>query len=235
MKSRLALATCGTALAVSLLSTPARATCPQAEERLVFLDDTLTAEASRARTWMIGWSVGLAALTATQLTAIFFAEPADRVDWGVGAAFSGAGILPILALPPGVIADAKYIHGLTKDVRWDRCRVLAAAERALEKGASDEADARGILMHAGNVFYNGAQFLVMGTAFGHWESGAINAAIGLAIGEGLILTTPNSLGDALVAYRKGEFHAARPAPSMGLALKPLAVRGGAGLELGIRF
>jgi hypothetical protein len=60
-------------------------------------------------------------------------------------------------------------------------------------------------VHLGNVLFNVGLGLFLGLGYHHWEAGAINAGVGIAVGEALILTRPTAAIDDLDAYRLGRF------------------------------
>ncbi|MHB8877432.1 MAG: hypothetical protein ACYC8T_27385, partial [Myxococcaceae bacterium] len=113
------------------------------------------------------------------------------------------------------------------------CPTLASAERLFLRDAEGEAFGVSWLLHGANVVFNVAVGLVLGLGWGHWESGAINAAAGIAIGEVMILTQPTGVVSDLERYRGGEL---RPPAQMAwrVGAGPLG-RGGFGLRLGASF
>lgn len=161
--------------------------------RLELIRDVEREEAVRASVWRWGWGGAYAAITVAQAVAIpFLKDPGDRVDFIVGAVSSGLGTLFTVLLPLSVISHAPKVQALPSSPEG-----LVEAERWLEEDSADEDFALSWVMHVGNVAYSAVTGLVLGLGWQRWVSAAINTAVGIAIGEVMILTTPRSLRGCL--------------------------------------
>ena len=85
----------------------------------------------------------------------------------------------------------------------DVCSLLLVAEADLVRVARDEERQGQWYVHVGNVLFNVGLGLFLGLGYHHWEAGAINAAVGTAVGEALILTRPTAAVRDLDAYLAG--------------------------------
>jgi len=212
------LSACAVGLALVVTSQPVAAE-PDCQTRVEFLQRTLTREASRAQTWSRVWSIGLAAATVGQLTAIPFVDDGDRVDFYVGSVSSVVGVVALVAAPLSVSKDGPRFARHTAAGR-DPCLLVKEGELMLKRGVDSEAAGTGVLGHVGNVAFNLGIGLILGWGFGHWESGIINAVAGVAVGETLILTQPTGLASALERYRAGDFAQRSQQRRIGWALAP---------------
>ena len=124
------------------------------------------------------------------------------------------------------------LHTIARDTS---AAAWAEAERLLVNSAENERLGRSWLMHGANVVYNVLSLLVLGLVFDRWASGALNAVVGVLIGEAMILTQPTSAEDTLRRYRSGEWDASsatpRPAWSPQVAVAPSHT----GLRLSVSF
>jgi hypothetical protein len=170
--------------------------------RLAFLRDALRSEVWNMKLWTGLWGGGYLLLTAGQV-ALANAMPADeRPDWWIGASGPMVGLLSVLALPNGVMEHGLVLEEQARDLRpgGDPCGLVARGERWLELDAGDEAFGTSWVVHVGNVVVNAAVALAIGFGYGHWLSAGINAGVGLAVGEAMILTQPTALVDAWERY-----------------------------------
>ena len=182
-----------------------------AGQRLSWIDQHLSRTAHAARVWTWGWGVGIGVATAANLVPLLFVAPANRIDWYIGAGTTVVGIVPLLIAPLDVIDDAGALHA--KIVAAPRppgvdddglCTLLGDAEARLVKDAKNQADGQRWWLHVGNVVLNTGVGLFLGLGYHHWGTGALNAILGSAIGEAIILTQPTSTIGDLRAYRTGE-------------------------------
>ncbi len=209
-----------------------------AEERLDFIRARLAREAGRARAWSEAWSVGWGLLTGAQLALLpFFDDWGTRADLLVGAGSSAIGLAGQLILPLEVIGDQKRLEDSlnTSQPGPDRCDLLRRAEEMFIQDAENEAEGRGWLMHGANALINTGALLILGLGFDRWESGAINAAAGLAIGEVMIFTQPAALEDDLQRYRKGDLQSSKAPLARRWLLTPLISQNDLGLALTLSF
>lgn len=133
------------------------------------------------RVWRWGWGLGGAGATAIQLGLVPIVDDRDtRIDLLVGAGSTLATLVPVL-FPPEI--DERPATG--------DCPVrLADAEARLRTAVESTEAARSPLIHVGNVAFNVGIALLLGLGWGHWTSGIVSGAVGIAVGETEILTTP---------------------------------------------
>lgn len=157
----------------------------------------LSDESTRARRWVVGWTITYGALTAVQAIPAFIVDDRGlRADLVVGAATSAIGLLGVAVLPPQVLASHTTLSRELGDGSLaDACVAGLRADQLRAAAVDDEVFATGPVMHAANALVNIAAGLVLGLAYDRWTSGAITAASGIAIGEVQILTAPTRLRD----------------------------------------
>lgn len=209
-----------TALLVLLslsLSAVSRADCPRPEgvkagsvatrgdaERLKFLSSRFTDESAAATRWTGGWGGAYGLFTIVQLAIAPLFPEEERPDWYWGAFSTAVGVAFSIIDPLEVLYGGPEFARRAATVTPDAtCALIADGERMLREGAAHEATGRKWYVHLANVLFNAGIGVVLGLAHNRWVSGAINAAVGLAIGEATIFTSPNGLGDALVTYESG--------------------------------
>jgi hypothetical protein len=173
--------------------------------RLAFLEERLTYAEHKARLWTFGWGGGIAAAGIGSLVAVPFVAPENRVDWYTGAVSAGVGVAAIAIVPPVVLETAPALRAdiASATLPADVCSLLATAESDLVRVARDEERQGAWYVHVGNVLFNVGLGLFLGLGFHHWEAGAINAAVGTAVGEALILTRPTAAIHDLDGYLAG--------------------------------
>ncbi|MBV1859056.1 MAG: hypothetical protein KUG77_11650 [Nannocystaceae bacterium] len=110
------------------------------------------------------------------------------------------------------------------------CNALALAEDGLRRSAKSEAFGRSLMLHLGAIVYNVAVGVTLGVALDRPVSGIRQAAVGMTVGQIMILTQPVTMLDAQQRYRDGEL-----APAAFQYLRPLSLRGGGGLTWAGRF
>lgn len=171
-------------------------------ERLKFLASRFESESAAATRWTLGWGATYAVGTITQLAIAPLFPDSDKPDfyWGafstaVGVAFS---IIDPLEVLYGGPIFAKRAGSVTPD---ETCALIKEGERMLIEGAEHEASGIRWYIHGANILFNVGLGLVLGLVHNRWVSGAINAAVGTAIGEATIFTSPTGLISALDAYR----------------------------------
>jgi hypothetical protein len=152
------------------------------EGRAAWIQARLEREARRVTAWRWGWGVTAVAGAGGQLAAAALVSDRDaRIDLAVGGASTlglGVGVL----LPPEI--DVRDAPGA--------CPArLADAERRLAEAGRSERASRSPWLHAGNVAFNAGVGLLLGLAWHHWASGAINFAAGTVVGELQLFTVPD--------------------------------------------
>jgi len=202
------------------------------EARLAWIEARLARTAHRARVWRNAWGIGIVGATAVDLALIpILGDTRDhRIDFGLGAATTLPGIVPLIFFQPRVLDDQARLEAHAATPGADRCALLAEAETYLVLDAAAQRTQRAWYMHAGNVLLNTGVVFLFG-AFGHWTSGILNGVGGAIVGEAIIYTEPIDQIEDLDRYRKGDLGAA-PQPHAWL-LAP-ATRG-TGLTLSMAF
>jgi len=229
---------------------PGAGTCPamsgadpalaarDADERLDFIRERLAGEALRGRVWNDAWSISYGLLTVTQLVLVpVFEDAGPRADLYVGAGSSAIGLAALVILPLEVMSDNVELEQQLseKGDQPDLCAVLARAEGLLLSAAENEDQGVSFWMHAASALLNIGAGLILGLGFDRWESGAINAAAGIAIGELMILTQPDALPGDLQRYRLGEFESSGDEQTVSWALLPGFSSSGGGLRFVLSF
>jgi len=180
-------------------------------QRLVWLQDRLTYAEHKARLWAYGWGGGIAAAGAGSLAAVPFVSPENRVDWYTGAVSAGVGVAALVISPPIVLETAPALRAeiARATLPADVCSLLQVAESDLVRVARDEEIQGRWYVHLGNVLFNVGVGLFLGLGYHHWEAGAVNAIVGTAVGEALILTRPTAAIHDRDAYLAGALNGAR--------------------------
>lgn len=202
------------------------------EARLAWIEARLARTAHRARVWRNAWGIGIIGATAIDIAMIpILGDTRDhRIDFGLGAATTLPGIVPLIFFQPRVLDDQETLEAHAAKPGADRCTLLAEAEKLLVLDAAAQRTQRAWYMHAGNVLLNTGVVFLFG-AFGHWTSGILNGVGGALVGEAIILTEPIDQIDDLDRYRKGDLGVAPPQHAWLLAP---ATRG-TGLTLSLTF
>jgi hypothetical protein len=176
------------------------------EQRLQFIRDRMAHDAALARTWSNAWTITWGLLTGGQLALVAFFDGDAQADLYVGAGSSFIGFAGQLILPLSIKSDQTKLENHVKMVgrAAERCKLLEHAEKVFIENAENEADGAHWLMHGANVLINVGAMLILGLGYDRWDSGAINAAAGIALGELMIFTQPTGLVDDLERYRRGD-------------------------------
>lgn len=175
-----------------------------AERRLEFIRAALNQQASAARTWTTTWTIINTAMLAGQLVIIPFIDPAERVDYYVGAGYAAVGGL-MFGAPLRVITDVRRLEAATHALgSTDPCGLLQRAELLLDQSTEDEALSSSLIAHAFNVVLNASAILVLGFGFQRWESGLISAGVGIVVGEVAVFTQPTRLIGLRRRYLEGQ-------------------------------
>jgi hypothetical protein len=175
-----------------------------AEARLSFLSKLLDEEGQAARRWTLAWGGIYGAFTIAQLAVMPAFTREEQPDWywgalstAVGVAFSVVGPLEVL---DGGAAFARRASAASPE---QTCQLIAEGERMLREGADQEEFSHKWYMHGANMLFNIGIGLILALGYGHWTSGIVNGAVGIAIGEATIFTSPNKLMSGWEHYRAG--------------------------------
>jgi len=206
------------------------------EARLEFIRAELGRESARAQRWTTAWQVSFGLATGAQLAVMPFFDDRDmRIELAVGAGKSAVGLAGLLVMPLVVNRAPQALEGWAGSETLGRCALLAQAEGLLLEAAESEAAGRGWLMHGANVLLNAGAGVALGWGLDRWQTAAINASAGLAVGVLMILTQPDALEDVLVRYRGGELGRDEADPRASFFVAPACTPSGAGLQLSIVF
>lgn len=212
-------------------------------ERLAFLRRVIGDEALSMKRWTLVWGGLYASMTIAQIAVTPLFESQDQVDWWIGAATTAVGVAFAVFDEPQVLsrgdeflrrsAQRSSVDSEVGDI-GDVCALIAQGEAILFADAEREAASVRWYMHVANAAFSVAAGLVLGLGFNHWESGGINAGVGVALGEATILTSPTALVEAARAYREGG-SALAASGGVHWTLRPMMTRDGGGLMLNVSF
>jgi hypothetical protein len=185
-------------------TTPQGVASQGTDARLAFLAKLLEEEGQAARRWTLIWGGAYGVLTIAQLGVMGLAPENEKADWYWGAISTAVGVAfsvldPLEALDGG----AAYAKRSATVAPEQTCQLLLDGERMLREGAEHEELGMKWFIHAGNVLFNLGIGLVLGLGYGRWTTGIVNAAVGVAIGELTIFTSPNKLVPGWQRYRMG--------------------------------
>lgn len=187
-------------MSLALLLVLATSACDveKADRKLAFLRTELANEAHKMHVWSWTWGSIYGSAGILQLSLLPVVDRESKKDLAIGAASSAIGATSLLVLP---LQITRPITALSDE--WenpDRCKVLALAEETLRQGVASERLAQSWIGHVGNAVFNIALTMLLGFAFGHWQSGLISGGIGIVIGELNLLTQPANLDGVLDDY-----------------------------------
>lgn len=204
------------------------------EARLAWIQARLARTSHRAKVWRNAWGIGIVGATVVDLALIPILGDtrSNRIDFGLGAATTIPGIVPLIFWQPRVIEDHATLDAHVASSGTDRCAVLAEAEKLLVADAASEHEQRAWYMHVGNVALNTGIALLFG-AFDHWKSGILNGVGGAIVGEAIIYTEPVDQIDDLAKYRRGELGGAGHVQAW--QVLPATIPRGTGLMLSRSF
>ena len=135
----------------------------------------------------------------------------QRAELLLGGAKSVLGLFPILVTPLTVTRDARRLDErlAAAGPSANACEsgALAEAERMLVAAAWRENFGKSWLQHTGVFVVKLGAGLALGLGYGRWTTGALGAAVGIAVGETIIYTQPRQSVDALARYRAGTLDA----------------------------
>jgi hypothetical protein len=190
-----------------------------AEARLSYLSKLLDEEGQAARRWTLIWGGSYGLLTVARLGVMSLFPANEQPDWYWGALSTAVGVAFSVLDPLEVLSSgATFAKRAAVATPEETCQLIADGERMLAEGAEHEELGTRWFIHAGNVLFNVGIGLVLGLGYGRWTSGIINAAIGVAIGEATIFSSPTRLISGWKKYRAGE-------PSSGVAVHVIPTAG----------
>jgi hypothetical protein len=174
-----------------LISTSTISLEPIVLERLAFLEERLEATKLHAQIWWYGWLGVYAAGAIVQGSRLAFVQRDDpdaaakRADFAVSAIKATAGVINMLFLPLNAMKGADPMRAESSDTAK-----LAAGEAALEANARESERALWWLRHTMVVAVNVIGGLIIWLGYDDLQRAAINAGVGIAVGEIAIWTQP---------------------------------------------
>jgi len=226
-------------LGMVLCSAPGFAqTCPPTagarsdQARLQFLSAELLAESHRAHNWTLGWGATYGLLTLAQVAVVPLIIPPDQVEWWVAAATTAVGVAFTL-VDPLEVREAGPGYAMRAADPGDVCALIAEGEALLERSAAHERAGTRWYIHAANVAFNLGVGLILGLGYGHWVAGAVNFALGVALGEATLFTAPTRLISAWGEYQRGEL--GPTAAPVSWKVFPMVHPSGAGVGFALAF
>lgn len=200
-----------------------------AEQRLQFLRDSMRVGAHRSRIWAASWGTAYgAASIALFATAPLIDGPLQR-DLYVGGSSALVGTLVRSISVPKVIGAHRRVERAVASGA-STCDALALAEVELRRSAKSEAFGRSLFIRLGALAYGVGVGVLLGVGLDRPLSGIRQATVGMTVAQIMIQTQPVTMIDAAARYRDG--HVDGPPPRY---LRPMTLRGGAGLVWGGRF
>lgn len=189
--------------------------------RRQWLQTRLDYAAHRSRAWSLGWGVSLGLLSAGQLVIAPLSPTEERPDWWVGAGAAGVGVLTRVVFLPRVFGERRRLKRSTAT----GCARTAELEAAVLASAKWERSGRSLLMHGLSLGFNAGAGLLLGLAFDRPVAGNRLAAMGMVIGEIMIITQPQAMMRTVDAYGRARVVPTRP------LVGPFVTPGGGGLSL----
>ena len=168
-----------------------------------WIQQRLDDETAHAQWWWYGWLAQNAAGTVASAAIAGATNDVDlREDMIVSSASALIGTFGILFFPlTAHHAAADLRHYRADPLTQDRDLQLRYAETLLRKSAEAEELGRSWLAHLSNVLIVGAGSAIL-AAFGNYGSAALNAGIGIPVGEILIWTQPTQAIEDWETYQR---------------------------------
>jgi hypothetical protein len=194
----------------------------EAQARLAFIAQALSAAQPRARTWWYGWIAGYTAGTAVSwgLAKAHWnddqPDPANpdgpRIrdrgfaeDMLVGGATFALGVGGLMISPFTPASAAAKLKLLPEETPDNRRIKLLRAEELLRQCAKREKEGRGWMTHLLNIAVNAAAGVVTSVAFDRpWTDGLVTFAVGESVSLLNIFTQPTRAIRDLEAYESGK-------------------------------
>lgn len=204
----------------------------QGETRLLFLKSRLPRAKSRAKLWFWGWEGTYLGLSAAQLALIpiWHDQEQQRTLWvNTGTTLLGAALLA--GASPSVLGLERRLRKRLAVEGTGTCLELALLEQEFVSASNTEKFGVSWLAHGANLAVNAGAGLVLGLAWGYWDTAWITTTVGALVGEVMLWTQPMDMTRALDDYRVGNFTQKRTSAS--LSFSPMVLPAGAGLSLNI--
>jgi len=200
-----------------------------AEQRLHFIRTSMRAGAHRSRIWAASWGATYGAASLALFTTASQLDGPLRRDLYVGASSALIGVVVRSVSIPKVIRSHRQLERSLRSGQ-STCTALALAESGMRRSAKSEAFGRSLMLHLGAIVYNVGVGVLLGVGLDRSVSGIRQAAVGMTVGQIMILTQPVTMVDAAQRYRDGQVSESPPR-----YLRPLTLHGGGGLSWGGRF
>ena len=172
------------------------------DARISFLETKLSDIQTPSKYWQYGWTGFYSVAAAGQLFMAIDEDDSDdsTKNW-VGATKSAAVLTMLLLKPLPVVAGWDEYEALSSNTLTEKFTKLAEAERMLEQSARRADDRYTWKPHLLNIGINllGAGAIV---AFGDSDDALGSAALGLAVGEAAIWSTPASAQEHWKSYQQ---------------------------------
>jgi hypothetical protein len=177
-------------------------------DRLLWVQRHLNWEATKARAWTWTFATAYAGLIIGNGLHLILDHRTynNKADNAIAVGGSAFGAVIIAYMPPAVLRDQ---HKLAKVVSsWGdgshACATLAEAEKILVRDAKSEAFGKGPLSQMGNLGFNFAFGVFIGTVLHRWPTGFIVGPVAAAAGEFQLLSLPTNINEVLAQYRNGD-------------------------------
>lgn len=174
------------------------------EDRLRFLSGVFEKESVAMNRWTAVFAGGFAALSVGQLGISAAVDQETRPDYYWGALSSAVGATTVLLSAPKATREAAAFRLRAQNATPEEtCSLVAEGEEMLKQGAKGEAFGTAWYAHVANVLFNAAFGAIYLFAYDHVRTAVINTAVGLVLGESMILFQPTGLVTGLEQYRTG--------------------------------
>jgi hypothetical protein len=195
--------------------------------RLAFIRERMDVGTRRALAWNITWGLLYGAASVTQLSIAPTLSSGRRYDLWVGGISASIGTMARIVNVPAVIRERRRLRRYLRG-NPDPCAAVREAERALARSAKWEARSTHLALHFGALAFSVGAGLVLAVAFDRPIPGHRQMAIGGAVGQLMLITTPTTTLRALGTYQRGDLrpHATRRTHWQTV---PMFIPGGAGV------
>lgn len=147
------------------------------------VEQRLVAEERAFSRWRWAWTGIYGGFTVGNLVGSRLVDPAERIDYHVGAITSAIAILPLFLLPQPKAAPGTCAGG-------DQAGRVACLLELHARVAEYQRDCQRWPVHVINVAFNAAVSAYLALHPRHYAAAAINLVVGTAIGEVQIFTQP---------------------------------------------